>query len=83
MFEFLLGYCLGSASNRSECETRYFRETPSRKHTKEEILKSMIHIIIIMTFIATTLFIYLDVLSQTIPIVRFFALTVLTRREAT
>ena len=41
MLEFLFGYQLGSSGNRSEYETRYFRETPPRKRTKEEIRKSL------------------------------------------
>lgn len=41
MLEFLFGYWLGSSGNRSEYETRYFRETLPRKRTKEEIRKSL------------------------------------------
>lgn len=71
MLEFLIGYWLGSSGNRSECETRYFRETPPRKRTQEEIRKSLIKVIIIATFVAITLLVYLDLLYRTIPVMRF------------
>ena len=69
MFEFLLGYCLGS-SERTETERpRYFREPKPRELTKEEKRKKTIFIIIFWGIIMSALFIYQDVLCRMSQIV--------------
>lgn len=69
MFEFLLGYCLGS-SERNETEyPRYFRKPKPRELTKEEKRKRTISIIIIWGIVMSALFIYQDVLCRMSQIV--------------
>lgn len=64
MFEFLLGYGLGS-SERTETEhPRYFREPKPRELTKEEKRKNTIFLIIFGGIVISALFIYQDVLCR-------------------
>lgn len=64
MFEFLLGYWLGS-SERTETERpRYFREPKPRELTKKEKQKSTIFLIIFGVIVIITLFIWQDVLCR-------------------
>ena len=68
MFEFLLGYWLGSSKNSEPECPRYFKETPPRKLTKEEesqMLKTAIFLLIgILVIYALVRFCYNDTIFR-------------------
>lgn len=69
MFEFLLGYCLGSRELTETEHPRYFREPKTRELTKEEKRKKTIFIIMLWGIAMSALFIYQDVLCRMSQIV--------------
>lgn len=71
MFEFLLGYWLGSSDNSSVSEhPRYFRESPPRELTREEKVKSYIAVIMVGVIIAIAIISYNEILARAIQLMR-------------
>lgn len=70
MFEFLLGYWLGSGSDSVSERPRYFRETPPRELTKEEKVKSYIAVIMIGVFIAIAIISYNEIIARAVQLMR-------------
>ena len=61
MFEFILGYWLGS-SKRTETEhPRYFRESPPREETKEEKRAGVVFFVVLCMLTIGTLIISQDI----------------------
>ena len=69
MFEFLLGYYLGSSNNSEPEHPRYFKEPKPRELTKEAKRKNTIFIVILWGIVMSALFIYQDVLCRMSQIV--------------
>lgn len=70
MFEFLLGYCLGSRK-RTETELpRYFRESSPREETKEEKKARVVFLIVLRMLAIGTLVISQDTGYRLLDILR-------------
>ena len=70
MFEFLLGYWLGS-SNTSEPERpRYFRESPPREETKEENRAGEIFFVVLVAIMLGALIVTQDISYRLLDVLR-------------
>ena len=70
MFEFMLGYWLGSSDDSVSEQPRYFREAPPRELTKEEKVKRYIAVIMAGIFIAIAIIGYNNIISRAAQLIR-------------
>lgn len=70
MFEFLLGYWLGSSERTEPERPRYFRESPPREETKEEKRARAVFLIVLCMLAIGTLIISQDIGYRLLDVVR-------------
>lgn len=70
MFEFLLGYCLGSSKRTKTEHPRYFRESPPREETKEENRAGAIFFVILVAIMLGTLIVTQDISYRLLDVLR-------------
>lgn len=70
MFEFLLGYWLGSSNNSAPEHPRYFREAPPRDETKEEKRTGVVFLVVLCMLAISTLIISQDIGYRLLDVLR-------------
>lgn len=70
MFEFLLGYCLGSSKNSEPERPRYFRKSPPREPTKEEKKAGVVFLVVLCMLAIGTLIISQDIGYRLLDVLR-------------
>ena len=70
MFEFLLGYCLGSSKRTKAEHPRYFREPKTREPTKEEKRTGVVFLVVLCMLAIGTLIISQDIGYRLLDVVR-------------
>lgn len=70
MFEFLLGYCLGSSEQTETERPRYFRESPPREETKEEKRARIVSLVVLCMLAIGTLIISQDIGYRLLDVLR-------------
>lgn len=73
MFEFLVGYWLGSSKNSEPERPRYFRESPPREETKEEKRARVVFLVALCMLAIGTLVISQDIGYRLLDVVRAFS----------
>ena len=72
MFEFLLGYCLGSSKRTKTEHPRYFREPKTREPTKEENRAGAIFFVILVAIMLGALIATQDISYRLLDVLRAF-----------
>ena len=70
MFEFILGYWLGSSKRNETEHQRYLRESPPREETKEEKKARVVFLIVLCMLAIGTLIISQDIDYRLLDVVR-------------
>ena len=70
MFEFLLGYCLGSRKRTETERPRYFRESPPREETKEEKRAGVVFLVVLAATMLGALIVTQDINYRLLDVLR-------------
>lgn len=70
MFEFLLGYWLGSSKNSEPEHPRYFREPKPREPTKEENRAGAIFFVVLVAIMLGALIVTQDISYRLLDVLR-------------
>lgn len=70
MFEFLLGYWLGSSNDSAPEHPRHFRETPPREETKEEKRARVVFLVVLCMLAIGALIISHDIGYRLLDVLR-------------